>query len=164
MVLMILYWFQVFIYLVPCTISQILKCIATFLLHNFFIFLNNKAVKFYDEECRSQNSNTQERFPQYWWQGVNYPIIIKSVCVCVSDSESICSNPPSITCNRRKTSWWISEVCADRVILKHLYIETTVQKDFFQKSIFAREITFQKWLKKWEIGIFSWTSQQFKKL
>ena len=31
-----------------------------------------------------------------------------------------------------------------RVRLKHLYIETTVQKDFSQKSIFAREITFKK--------------------
>ena len=27
---------------------------------------------------------------------------------------------------------------------KHLYIETAVQKDFSQKSIFAREITFEK--------------------
>ena len=28
--------------------------------------------------------------------------------------------------------------------LKHLYIETTVQKDFSQKSILVREITFEK--------------------
>ena len=39
------------------------KCIVIFLLHNIFIFLNNKAVK---KECSSQNSNRQECFPQYW--------------------------------------------------------------------------------------------------
>ena len=54
-----------------------------------------------------------------------------------------------------RAGWWISEVCADRVRLKQLYIETAVQKDFSQKSIFAREITFEKWPKKWEIVIFS---------
>ena len=43
-----------------------------------------------------------------------------------------------------RVGWWISEVCADRVRLKHLYIETTVQKDFSQKSIFGKEITFRK--------------------
>ena len=58
-------------------------------------------------------------------------------------------------CWYTRVGWWISKVCADRVILKHLYIETTVQKDFSQKSIFAREITFEKWPKKWEIVIFS---------
>ena len=52
-----------------------------------------------------------------------------------------------------RVGWWISEVCADLVILKHLYIETAVQKDFSQKSIFAREITFEKWPKKWKIVI-----------
>ena len=31
---------------------------------------------------------------------------------------------------------WISEVCAYQVILKHLYIETTVQNEFAQNSIF----------------------------
>ena len=31
---------------------------------------------------------------------------------------------------------WISEVCANQVILKHFYIETTVQKEFAQNSIF----------------------------
>ena len=31
---------------------------------------------------------------------------------------------------------WISDVCEDQVILKHLYIETTMQKDFAQKLIF----------------------------
>ena len=38
----------------------------------------------------------------------------------------------------RATSFVISEhtLCADRVRLKHLYIETTVQKDFAQNSIF----------------------------
>ena len=51
-----------------------------------------------------------------------------------------------VTCPIR-VGWWISEVCADQVILKHLYIETTVQKDFSQKSIFSREITFEKWPK-----------------
>ena len=35
-----------------------------------------------------------------------------------------------------RAGWWISEVCAYRVRLKHLYIETTVQKDFAQNSIF----------------------------
>ena len=35
-----------------------------------------------------------------------------------------------------RVGWWISEGCADRVIIKHLYIETTVQKDFAQNSIF----------------------------
>ena len=54
-----------------------------------------------------------------------------------------------------RAGWWISEVCAYRVRLKDLYIETAVQKDFSQKSIFAREITFEKWPKKWEIVIFS---------
>ena len=58
-------------------------------------------------------------------------------------------------CWYTRVGWWISKVCADRVILKHLYIETTVQKDFSHKSIFAREITFEKWPKKWEIVIFS---------
>ena len=54
-----------------------------------------------------------------------------------------------------RVGWWISDVCAYQVILKHLYIETALQKDFSQKSIFAREITFEKWPKKWEIVIFS---------
>ena len=58
-------------------------------------------------------------------------------------------------CWYTRVGWWISKVCADRVILKHLYIETTVQKDFSHKSIFAREITYEKWPKKWEIVIFS---------
>ena len=53
-----------------------------------------------------------------------------------------------------RVGWWISEVCADGVILKNLYIETTVQKDFFQKSIFVREITFEKWPKKMRDGDF----------
>ena len=37
-----------------------------------------------------------------------------------------------------RVGWWISEVCAYayQVILKHLYIETTVQKDFAQNLIF----------------------------
>ena len=35
-----------------------------------------------------------------------------------------------------RAGWWISEVCAYQVRLKHLYIETTVQKDFAQNSIF----------------------------
>ena len=38
----------------------------------------------------------------------------------------------------------ISEVCDGQVILNHLCLETAVQKDFSQKSIFTREITFEK--------------------
>ena len=51
-------------------------------------------------------------------------------------------------CWYTRVGWWISKVCADRVILKHLYIETTVQKDFSHKSIFARGITYEKLQKK----------------
>ena len=47
-----------------------------------------------------------------------------------------------------RVGWWISEVCAYQVIFKLLCLETAVRKDFSQKSIFAREITFENDQKK----------------
>ena len=52
---------------------------------------------------------------------------------------------------------WVNifKVGGTGAIWKNLCRETAVQKDFAQKSIFARAITFEKWPKKWEIVIFS---------
>ena len=108
-------------------------------LHYCIILCNKSMICDFTMLCNLQFLNLQECFHMLLF--LHYYIIL-------CNTSMICD------CTIR-AGWWISEVCAYRVRLKHLYIETTVQKDFSQKSIFAREITFEKWPKKWEIVIFS---------
>ena len=70
---------------------------------------------------------------------------------------------PNFACTIR-AGWCISEVCADQVRLKHLYIESTVQKDFSQKSLLWKVFALEKRPKNWENPFIFSMSWNLKKL
>ena len=101
----------------------------------------------YFEYCALFDMNTYYRVLEklmiphmHYWQWClcqcAYIIFIQQNTLSIDSKENIRgTRHPRYYCISR-AGWWISEVCADQVRLKHFDIETTVQKDFAQNSIF----------------------------
>ena len=90
------------------------------------------------------NSNTKTgrkpKFDLNWWNFSFSSFFLTTYRRSASlIQQSVCSS---------RVGWWISEVCADRVILKHLYIETTVQKSMTTPKI-EKYFKFYNFLKCW---------------